>query len=123
MKNLVPINKFDTEFIKQLRGANVDDIRSIVPELLEWMQDGNWPTSEYIMEYFSPRINEVKDEIIKILLGDDEMWKYWILLGLIYHSPTRPNDEILSTVKYLRDNATIQEKEAGIDILSIEILE
>lgn len=123
MKNLVPKDKFDIHFIENLKGKKINEIQNIVPQLLEWLQDGNWPVSRYVTDYLLPHVNEIQKDIISILKGEDEIWKYWVLLCLVYNSPNQLSDEILSEVKYIRDNATNLEKEADVEQLAIEILE
>lgn len=122
IENLIPKDKFDTKSIEQLKTFSIEQIRPIVPKLLIWTQDGNWPNSGLIMDYFRPHINEIDEDIIKILNGNDVTWKYWILLGLINDSVITPNDKILSTLKQLVNNPTEEDKDEELDILSKEIL-
>ena len=123
MNDLIPKNKFDIDFIKRLRGSDINKIWPIVPALLEWLQDANWPVAEFIIEYFSPYVNDIKKDIITILRSEDEMWKYWVMLCLIFNFPGHLDNDILTAVRHLRDNSTNLEKEAGVDELAEEILE
>lgn len=122
-KNLIPKGKEDTNFINVLKMKSISEIRDLIPQLLEWMQDGNWPQAPLIADYFSPYINEIQEELISILRGDDAMWKYWILHSLILHSEITPSQKILLEVKNVYLNATPHDKEAEVDIIASEILE
>ncbi|WP_371417558.1 DUF5071 domain-containing protein [Flavobacterium lindanitolerans] len=42
-QNLVPKNKEDSNFIHNLKLKSISEIRDLIPQLLEWMQDINWP--------------------------------------------------------------------------------
>lgn len=122
-KNLVPNNKEDLNFIHNLKLKSISEIRDIIPQLLEWMQDMNWPQAPLIADYFSPYINEIQEELISILKSNDVMWKYWILHSLILHSEITPSQKILLEVKNVYLNATPHDKEAEVDIIASEILE
>lgn len=122
-KNLVPNNKEDLNFIHNLKLKSISEIRDIIPQLLEWMQDMNWPQAPLIADYFSPYINEIQEELISILKSNDEIWKYWILHGLILHSEITPGQKILLEVKRVYLNASKQEKEEEVDVIAKEILE
>lgn len=125
MKNIefLPKDKEDTQFVEKLRLKSISEIKDNIPDLLEWVQDGNWPQASYIMEYFRPHINEIDDELIKILKGNDATWKYWLLLGLIKNSGVTPNQKLLSELDRLASSPTADDKEEGIDDLSKEILD
>lgn len=83
----------------------------------------NWPQAPLIADYFSPHINEIQEELISILKSNDEIWKYWILHGLILHSEITPSQKILLEVKRVYLNASKQEKEEEVDVIAMEILE
>lgn len=123
INNVTPKNKEDIDFINNLKQKKISEIKDMIPELLEWTQDGNWPQARLIIDYFLPHINEIDTEIVKILNGNDSIWKYWILLGLIYNSETRPSDKILTIVYDLYHNPSIGDKEEEIDSIAQEIIE
>lgn len=120
--NIVPRDKEDIDFIQNLRLKNVNDIRDYVPELLEWIQDGNWPQAKLIVDYFLPYVNEIESEIIDILKSDDPIWKYYMLSRLLYNSKVQPNNNILKTIKKLYLNANESEKEEEVDLVAGEVL-
>lgn len=45
LNNLIPKHKFDIEKVELLEGLTFDEIEPIIRNLLEWLQDGNWPVS------------------------------------------------------------------------------
>lgn len=121
--NIVPKNKEDIDFIKNLKKKQIYEIKDSIPELLEWTQDGNWPQARLIIDYLLPHVNEIDSELVKILNGNDSTWKYWILLGLINNSETKPSDKILTIVYDLYHNPSIEDKEEEIDSIAQEIIE
>lgn len=56
-------------------------VKSILPGLLEWIQDLNWPGSreiaDFLLEIGDPMIPYVKDVLNQH--SDDQEWVYWIL--------------------------------------------
>lgn len=120
--NLIPRDKEDIDFIQNLRLKNINDIRDYVPELLEWIQDGNWPQAKLIVDYFLPYVNEIESEIINILRSNDPIWKYYILSRLLHNSKVKPNNNILKVVNDLYTNANASEKEEEVDLVAGEVL-
>lgn len=121
-KNVTPRNKEDIDFIQNLRLKKIDDIRDSIPELLEWIQDGNWPQAKLIIDYFLPYVNEIENEIIFILNGNDPIWKYYLLSGLLRNSKVKLNNNILKVVRILYSNANESEKEEEVDLMAEEVL-
>jgi len=80
IKSLIPKDKFDLETVEKLKQHSFEDIEPIVLDLLEWLQDMNWPVSQHIAALLLPYSEKIAHEIIQILKGKDEMWKYWILV-------------------------------------------
>ena len=120
--NIIPKDKEDVNFIKNLERSDFNDIRKLIPDLLEWVKDGNWPQADLISQYLSPFINEFPDEIIFILKGKDEMWKYWVLKLLILDSEYKPMDRILFQIREIFLNPTKDDKEAEVDVIADEVL-
>ena len=45
IKELLPRGKHDFERVDLLKKVERDALRPIIPELLKWLQDTNWPIS------------------------------------------------------------------------------
>jgi len=119
--HLTPKDKFDDSHIDELNTFSVDEIRVIVPRLLEWLQDGNWPISNKIQVYFEPRIHEIENELIQILTTNDEIWKYYIL-RLINNSGKLPGEKIKSEIYRIALHPKPSETEEELDQIAAEIL-
>ena len=120
-KHIVPRVKDDDEAIDNLKSCSFNEIKEQVPQLLEWLQDGNWPVSAPIFNYLLPHVNDIEDEILKIFRTDDGVWKYWVL-GLISHFPGKISDRILQEVKRIaehpmRDEIIDEVQQEAIDVL------
>lgn len=118
IRTLIPKNKFDESGIEELKKLSFEQIKPIVPNLLEWLQDMNWPVASYIADILKPFINKITPEIVAILKSDDVMWKYWIL-GLIRQT----NDPlILMELEKIVKYPSLEEIDNEVDIEAIEIL-
>ncbi len=79
VKDLVPKDKHDKSNIDKLYYLTDKEIKPIIYDLLEWLQDYNWPVAEEIKKVLWKRENLVFPYISSILNSDDEQWKYWII--------------------------------------------
>lgn len=58
-KYIIPRTKDDDEAIDNLKSCSFNEIREYIPQLLEWLQDVNWPVSAPIFNYLLPHVNEI----------------------------------------------------------------
>ena len=111
MKNiqeLVPKDKFDTSSIHELRNLTEEEIRPILPELIEWLADFNWPVASEVAKVVALFPNSVIGELKKQFApeADDDILKYWILVRLI---PLFEKDKqllLLPTLHRIAENPT-----------------
>lgn len=76
---LIPIDKFDTSVINELKSIEVSRVIPILPDLLEWIQDLNWPVARELIEIL-PRFHaELVLHIVDVFQSDDDIWKCWTL--------------------------------------------
>lgn len=81
-RDLIPKHKFDQKVIGRLKTLSFEQLKPIIPDLLEWLQDMNWPIARPIADILKPFADRLTPEIIKILKTDDGMWKLWVLINL-----------------------------------------
>jgi len=74
ISNFVPKNKSDYESIDQLKTLKSGEIEQISEELLEWVQDINWPIAREICELLIPLDIRITGGIKRILNTDDYEW-------------------------------------------------
>jgi hypothetical protein len=78
-KDLIPKDKHDIERAENLKNYSYLELKSIIPELLEWLQDCNWPVAKPVSEYLVSINGNITQEILNILKTNDQIWKYWII--------------------------------------------
>lgn len=120
---MIPKDKADVEFITELSKHDIKETKEIVPELLKWLQDFNWPVAEHVADYLSKYSNDIDDDIISVLNGSDGVWKYWIVFTLVLHSEVIPNEKIMKEVERIAYSPTTSEKEEEIDEIALEAIE
>ena len=91
-------------------------------ELLEWVQDINWPVAVHICERLknigSPLVEPVKN----ILLSNDETWKYWIISGLLSKASNETVRSLKAELENIANNPTEAEKAEEVNIVASEVL-
>lgn len=79
LTELIPKDKSDVLSAYRLEDYNYHQIKSIVPQLMEWLKDINWPVVEIIAENLLRMQDNLENEIMYVLNSDDGIWKYWII--------------------------------------------
>lgn len=80
-------------------------LKNHLPVFLEFLQDLNWPATrgaiKMLLEAGEALIPEIQRVIMEVV--DDQIWHYWILLGIVQHWPTdivaKMKPELLELVK------------------------
>lgn len=122
IQQLIPKDKSDIETADRLSGHSYDEIKAIVPDLLTWIQDMNWPVSGPVSRYLQTISEFLTDDILKILKGTDDIWKYWALhvFGLW---TSRPLDKkVIDEITRIATNPTPGEKNEGVDEIAKKII-
>src|SRR5689334_12113292 len=83
LRALLPKEKCDTDLAEQVVALGYPAAEPIVPELLEWLQDMNWPVARVLVPFLAEIGTPLVPEIRRILKTNDEVWKHWILSCLV----------------------------------------
>ena len=121
--SLIPKNKHDLEPISQLMVINEDEIKPILPELLYWIADMNWPVAQEMINVLI-RFPNVVAPLIKEVLNPSETdgeWKYFIITNLLPRLPTITQKLLLEDVKRIQSNPTDSEKYSALEAAEIYI--
>jgi len=70
----LPTDKCDYDCICRLKTLKPEELQMIIPELLEWVQDINWPIAPKIIEILLPLDRILLPQIKGILLSGDYEW-------------------------------------------------
>jgi len=119
IRNLIPKNKHDHNVIAGLRELSFEQLRPIIPELLEWMQDMNWPIGRPIADILKPFVDRIAPEIIKIFNTNDGLWKLWVLTNL---TADATDPALLNEIQRIAKFPTRDEIEEEANLAAISIL-
>lgn len=119
IQELIPRHKDDQEVIEQLKKLSFEEIKPIVPDLLEWLQDINWPIAGPVSEVLLPFTDEIAPYIVNILKSHDGIWKLWILTFLLRNTK---NPIFLEELERIAKFPTRDEIEEGVHMEAQDIL-
>ncbi|MEK4053061.1 DUF5071 domain-containing protein [Paenibacillus sp. FSL F4-0087] len=87
LSELLPRDKHDFERVSNLKNINKKDLIKLIPELLEWLQDINWPIAVEITKLLLSVPQETIPYVRKVLEGGDDIWKEWCLRYFVMELP------------------------------------
>ena len=119
VKKLIPKHKHDHKVIAGLKKLSFEQLEPIIPDLLEWLQDMNWPIGRPVADILEPFADRITPEIIKILKTNDGMWKLWVLCNLARNT-TDPL--LLSEIERIAKFPSRDEIEDEVNLEAIAIL-
>ena len=86
IRGLIPRHKLDLTRAQAAVAAGYPAIAPVLPELLEWLQDYNWPVAHILQPFLAGIGLPLAPHLRRILQTDDEVWKYWVIVCLIKES-------------------------------------
>lgn len=84
---LLPRDKHDFERVNALKTLDKKELETIIPDLLEWLQDINWPISKDISKLLLTVPEETTPYVFEVLRGHDDLWKEWCLRFFVFKLP------------------------------------
>jgi hypothetical protein len=119
---LIPATKHDMEKASALVQLGFPVVEPVIPQILEWLQDLNWP----VVAVFRPFLVSIGEPLAPyvrtVLAGDDDIWKYNLLSIVVERSPRlarnlRPELERIAAAPSEGESAE------EVDDVALEILE
>ena len=86
LSGLVPTTKHDAEKVEALVALGYPAVAAIVPELLVWLKDINWPVARALSPFLARIGPPLAPHIRDPLQGDDEVWKYNLIAFVVADS-------------------------------------
>lgn len=123
MSNALPLprDKYDTEAAAALVAASWESIESVMPQILEWMQDLNWPVAHvfqpFLVSVGVPLVPFVRD----VFATDDEQWKVNVLVSVVGFSRELAT-ALRADLERMANNPTAGERLEGVSEEAREIL-
>jgi len=85
--DLVPQDKYDLGRAEAAVAAGYPAVAPVLPLLLEWIQDMNWPVARVLGPFLGSIGAPIADAVRPILNGSDDIWKYWVIGQVLAKSP------------------------------------
>lgn len=82
LKACIPRDKFDLEAVRRARSVGFPALNPVLPDLLAWLQDMNWPVAPSMVELLSTSGSEIVPHVRAALASGDAIWTYWLLTRL-----------------------------------------
>lgn len=111
IEDCIPKHKLDEESVRRLFGKSYEEVKPIIPNLLEWLQDMNWPVARVVADYLLTISEHLTQEILEILKGDDVMWKYWCIGVFGFYSDKPLDQQIIDEIHRIAYHPTEDEFE------------
>ena len=119
----LPRNKFDNDRVEIIKKMDRDKILPLLPNLLEWIQDMNWPVATSVLELLLTFPEEIVVHVQDVLSSDDDNWKWFILNDLVIKLPIESRVQFREYLTRVSETPTHNELAEGLDEIAKEILE
>jgi hypothetical protein len=122
LRNYIPKHKFDLESIDKLNEIKIEELKPILSELFEWIQDINWPIAKKLIEFLLKFGSDLIPEIKKTLKSDDDVFEYSCMVYLLPGLSNNILIELKEDLLRIAYNPTDQERKAELDLTAKDIL-
>ena len=120
--SLVPKSKFDLDTANLAVAAGYPAVESVLPELVEWLQDFNWPVAHVLAPFLAEIGLPLIPQIDHVFSTKDETWQYWMIVCLLSH-----NDDLYEYYKQklvqLAESPSANDRQHDLDGVARETLE
>jgi len=82
----IPWDKHDTQAVEAVIRAGYPAVAPVLPELVEWLQDANWPVAHPLAPFLASIGIALLPHVEAVLRGDDLIWTYWLLTLVVVES-------------------------------------
>ncbi|WP_374966781.1 DUF5071 domain-containing protein [Lysinibacillus sp. RS5] len=121
--DLLPRHIFDNDRVEVIKKMDRDKILPLLPYLLEWIQDMNWPVAPSVLGLLLTFPEEIVPHVQDVLSSDDDNWKWFILHFLVIKLPVESRVQFSEYLTRVAETPTHNELAEEIDEIAKEILE
>jgi len=123
VRSLIPKHKFDLGTANEAVAAGFPAVEPILPDLLVWLQDYNWPVSRPLIPFLVSIGKPLIPEVRKILQTTDDTWKYWVLGCIVEEWSAELISDLKPDLDRIARTPTSGEVSEEVDRKAREILE
>ncbi|MFS2037118.1 DUF5071 domain-containing protein [Polaromonas sp. CT11-55] len=118
---VLPLDKYDAGKVERLREIGYPGIEPLLPALLEWLRDGNWPIARNLSPFLAGIGLPLVPHIRTVLSTSDGLWKYWVLATVVAVS-TQLRDALRPELERIAHSPTHDEWSEEVDLYAQELL-
>ncbi|MDM5246000.1 DUF5071 domain-containing protein [Lysinibacillus sp. G4S2] len=123
LEDLLPRHKFDNDRVAMIKKMDRDKILPLLPNLLEWIQDMNWPVAPSVLELLLTFPEDIVPHVQGVLSSNDDSWKWFILKFLVIELPVESRVQFREYLTRVAETPTHNELAEELDEIAKEILE
>ncbi|WP_375200670.1 DUF5071 domain-containing protein [Lysinibacillus sp. RS11] len=121
-EDLLPRHKFDNDRVEIIKKMDRDIILPLLPNLLEWIQDMNWPVATSVLGLLLTFPEEIVPHVQDVLSSDDDNWKWFVLHFLVIKLPSESKVQFREYLTRVAETPTHNELAEEIDEIAKETL-
>jgi hypothetical protein len=122
LSTLIPKHKSDLEAAKATIEVGYPEIAPILPELLSWLRDCNWPVAHVLGPFLATIGEPLVPHVARVLETDDQVWKYWMMSVIMKESPAVA-ESFRGYLVRLAQSPTPAEAREELDLMAQEVLD
>jgi hypothetical protein len=112
----LPKSKWDPDAIERLSQLDTKKRHLLLPQLLIWMQDINWPNAGKILPFLIAGGDEIIPEIEWVLNGQDDIWKGNCIRHILSDLAPESVQPLLPILKRIAKAPRANEKAEEVDV-------
>lgn len=121
--SLLPIDKHDSSSaILHLAILSPPELEPLIPDLITWLQDENWPIFSSVRDLLLRYPEIVVEPVRTVLRGDDEQWLKNCLEHLVMGMPKECQLRLKAETERVATNPTDDERDWEAEKIASEIL-
>jgi hypothetical protein len=115
LRALLPRHKCDCDRAQAIIALGYPAVAPVLRDLLQWLQDCNWPVSHSIVPFLASVGEPVIPLIREVLRGSDDIWKYWCIDRVIMGFARELAEQFRPELQRLAIHPTSQERNEELD--------
>lgn len=120
IEELMPKNKFDNSHIEELYKLSDKDMEKIIYNLLEWVEDYNFPVAKELIPVLIEREDLVFPYIRNILNSNDYPWQACIINFIIPNFSIDHKEQLKDEILKIINNSKNDEDSEALREIAIE---
>lgn len=115
LQELIPTGKSDEDRARAAVAAGYPAVEPILPALMEWIQDSNWPVATILLPLLTSVGPPLVPHIWHVLRSGDLVWKYWVIGLLVPSLPETVASTFREELERLSYNPELNERIEELD--------